>query len=461
MYMIMKRKKMHSLMVAFFILFMYAGTCFMTVPMSYAEKSADAGESQSDEIFKWLQSSKHVQPAKSYTPPEQPTVYLTFDDGPSKWTGKVLDILGEEKIKGTFFMIGEDAQAHPDLVKRVVKEGHSIGNHTYDHVYKELYGDFDQYWEQTQHTEQILDQIVGIRPQLIRAPGGTSTNFDAFYFYYLEQAGYLVTDWNVDSGDSTRINVPSQEIIQTIKKTPLQHEMTVLLHDGSGHGTSVEALPEIIRYYKEKGYAFAPLTSDVKPIQFSVVKTKWNRTMTFAHYKDLLSHVQAYAAAHREAGGQTVEQEQQLVKQAEVFTEESGQALAAGNQIPLQVKLGGQDMMIANSQYELTGSTIKLSLRLIMEKLGAEVTWIEARRTALVHLGMYDVEYDLPTHTIHVYAFGQLVSDYHLADIEMEDDTLMVPLSQTLAMVGGRVDDLHVNDTRRIVWIGMRNFLYV
>jgi peptidoglycan/xylan/chitin deacetylase (PgdA/CDA1 family) len=243
-----------------------------------------------------LQGKIPHSPVIDYQVPEEPTVYLTFDDGPSKLTANVLDILQEDGVKGTFFMVGEQALSHPDLVKRVVQEGHAIGNHSYNHVYKELYADYDGFWTQIKQNEQILFKLAGFYPRLIRAPGGTSTNFDAFYFYYLEQAGYIVMDWNVDSGDSTRRNVPASEIIQNVKKAPLRHEMNVLIHDGGGHYASVQALKEIIRYFKNNGYTFAPLTSEVKPMQFPVVTTKWKRNVSFPRFQELDTDARAYVS---------------------------------------------------------------------------------------------------------------------------------------------------------------------
>jgi peptidoglycan/xylan/chitin deacetylase (PgdA/CDA1 family) len=253
--------------------------------------------SKREEAYQMLLQGKIPHsPVIDYQVPEEPTVYLTFDDGPSKLTANVLDILQEDGVKGTFFMVGEQALSHPDLVKRVVQEGHAIGNHSYNHVYKELYADYDGFWTQIKQNEQILFKLAGFYPRLIRAPGGTSTNFDAFYFYYLEQAGYIVMDWNVDSGDSTRRNVPASEIIQNVKKAPLRHEMNVLIHDGGGHYASVQALKEIIRYFKNNGYTFAPLTSEVKPMQFPVVATKWKRNVSFARFQELDTDARAYAS---------------------------------------------------------------------------------------------------------------------------------------------------------------------
>lgn len=214
-----------------------------------------------------------------YAVPEAPTVYLTFDDGPTKWTPQVLDILKEYGVPATFFVLGQLAEGQEDTIRRIVDEGHALGNHTYNHKYDELYGSFGNFWEQVKRTDDILRSITGQSVRLLRAPGGTATNFDAFYFYYLEQAGYRVHDWTVDSGDSKRRNVPAEEIVRNVKRSKLTHEVNVLLHDGAGHGQSVKALPEIIEYYQEKGYRFAALDERVKPASFRVGKVKWARSI--------------------------------------------------------------------------------------------------------------------------------------------------------------------------------------
>jgi peptidoglycan/xylan/chitin deacetylase (PgdA/CDA1 family) len=401
-------------------------------PLMIFAETLSPGQPEQDETFQMLKSGKRpVTQVANYVTPEQPTVYLTFDDGPSKLTGKVLDILQKEGIKATFFMIGEEAESHPELVKRVVKEGHSIGNHSYNHVYKELYTDYDNFWKQIEQTEQILFKLVGFNPQLIRAPGGTSTNFDAFYFYYLEQAGYIVTDWTVDSGDSDRRNVPAEEIICNIEKASLRHEMTVLMHDGSGHGTSVEALPEVIRYFKEKGYVFSQLTPEVKPIQFPVVKTKWNRSISFSHYKEQLKGARAYTAFQ---SSQNVESQTKETVITPVPT------IASSKDIPLIMNVDNQVLMFQNDTYNLDGNQVDISLRSLFERLGGEVIWLQEKRTAMVHFGFYDVAFDVTNHTIQLNLYGKQIASYHLVEMKLEDGMIRVPLSQTISLVGGKND---------------------
>ncbi|MFB9325091.1 polysaccharide deacetylase family protein [Paenibacillus aurantiacus] len=212
----------------------------------------------------------------------RPVVYLTFDDGPSKWTPQVLDILSKARVHATFFVLGNEAERREPVVKRIIREGHALGNHTYDHQYEELYRDFDGFWSQVRKTDAILERITGERVSLLRAPGGTYGNFDAHYFELLERAGYRIADWNVDSGDSRRKNVPAAEIVKTVKGSKLGRAVTVLLHDGAGHGESVKALPAIIAYYKEKGYRFAVLDDEAKLVTFRLGPVKWKRTWTAA-----------------------------------------------------------------------------------------------------------------------------------------------------------------------------------
>jgi peptidoglycan/xylan/chitin deacetylase (PgdA/CDA1 family) len=240
------------------------------------------------ELYKQLMLGKRILPnnldPKAYIMPQQPTVYLTFDDGPSLQTPKVLEILKKENIKASFFMIGKMAEEHPEWVKQVVNEGHTIGNHSYNHVYKQLYGNIEEFWRQIQRTEKILYDICGIKPELIRAPGGTYTHFNAFYYYDIDRAGYTVIDWNMDSADSSRVNVPANEIVTKVKQSILKHEVILLMHDGSGHSQTVQALPEIIDYFKSMGYVFAPLTTKVKPVQSPLAKKKSNSSYSYAQF---------------------------------------------------------------------------------------------------------------------------------------------------------------------------------
>ncbi|GAC42351.1 predicted xylanase/chitin deacetylase [Paenibacillus popilliae ATCC 14706] len=206
-------------------------------------------------------------------------VYLTFDDGPSVYTKDVLDILAKEQVKATFFVLGQNAKRDQKMVKTIAEAGHAIGNHSYNHEFKELYGSFREFWRQIRETGKVLEDILGYEPRLVRAPGGTVMNFDKQYFELMQQAGYLIYDWHVDSGDSKRRGVPAKEITSAVKQGALLKETVVLMHDGAGHGETVKALPKIIRYYKDNGYTFGVLSPEVEPVQFHVASTeRWARS---------------------------------------------------------------------------------------------------------------------------------------------------------------------------------------
>lgn len=211
--------------------------------------------------------------------PKGKTVYLTFDDGPSEHTAAVLDILKKSNVKGTFFVLGQQVKKNPKLMKRIADEGHAVGNHSYNHNYSELYTSFKNFWDQIRKTGQAIKDVIGYEPALVRAPGGTYLNFNQQYFDLMEQAGYVVMDWNVDSGDSKRVGVPAKEIIATVKQSPLSDSVIVLMHDGVGHGETAKALPDIIKYYQSKGYTFDVMTADQEPVQFRLAtKERWTRT---------------------------------------------------------------------------------------------------------------------------------------------------------------------------------------
>ncbi len=234
------------------------------------------------EIFKRLLNGERILKQREFVKEKEKTVYLTFDDGPSQVTSKILDILDQENIKATFFVLGENATNHPNILERIIDEGHSIGNHTYSHQYVNLYSSFSNYFEEIQRTEQIIFDITGKRTSLTRAPGGTYLKWDSFYFYYMDQADYIVYDWNVDSGDSKRKAVDTKEIIKTIKNSRLADKLIVLMHDSEGHDSTLKALPAIIQYYRSLGYQFKPITEMVEPIIQPIGLQRWKRKNEYA-----------------------------------------------------------------------------------------------------------------------------------------------------------------------------------
>lgn len=195
-------------------------------------------------------------------------VYLTFDDGPDPDnTPKVLKILRENNIKATFFVVGTQIEKHPEILKHIYTEGHAIGNHTYNHIYRELYKSVDTYFGQLHHNDDIIKNLLGARPRISRAPGGSSGSFTKAYWETLRSEGYVEIGWNVSSGDASSAN--AKQIVNNIsyqmQNKFLWSHAIVLLHDGKGHSETVKALPAIIKFFKDSGFEFRAVNLHTPP----------------------------------------------------------------------------------------------------------------------------------------------------------------------------------------------------
>ena len=204
----------------------------------------------------------------SITNPGDKVVYLTFDDGPSENTGEILDILKEKNAKATFFVTGNN-QEHDDMIKRAFSEGHSIGLHTYTHDYATVYASEDAYFADLQKVSDLVESITGTKSMIIRFPGGSSNTVSAKYVKGLmttltkavRDKGYQYFDWNCDSTDASGNNVPVEKLVSNATSCTANH-VDILMHDTDAKDTTVQALPQIIDYYRSQGYTFKGLTVD-------------------------------------------------------------------------------------------------------------------------------------------------------------------------------------------------------
>lgn len=190
-------------------------------------------------------------------------VYLTFDDGPSENTQKVLDILAQYDAKATFFITGGGEEYRP-LIKTAYEAGHTIGLHTYSHDYGEIYSSVDAYFADLEKVGEVAKEQIGFVPCFIRFPGGASNTVSRKYCSgimteltsLVQEKGYQYYDWNVSSGDGSKCS--TEQIIQNSETDKYSHVM-ILFHDAATKGTTVEALPSILEYYKNLGYEFRPI----------------------------------------------------------------------------------------------------------------------------------------------------------------------------------------------------------
>lgn len=203
---------------------------------------------------------------------EDKTVYLTFDDGPNKQnTEKILDVLKDQGIRGTFFLVGKNVLQCPDVVKRMYTEGNAIGNHTYDHEYKKVYQSPEAYTAELEKTDDAIHNILGVRPIISRAPGGTSGHFTKAFWNRVTSLGYIEVGWNALAGDADGTAPTAPKMVSAIKsqlaKRPyLNNHLVILMHDASGHGETVKALPDIIALLKAEGYHFAVVNASIPPM---------------------------------------------------------------------------------------------------------------------------------------------------------------------------------------------------
>ncbi|MCI4251088.1 polysaccharide deacetylase [Bacillus sp. CCB-MMP212] len=181
-------------------------------------------------------------------------VYLTFDDGPSELTGKFLDVLKEQHVASTFFMQGSNLQntGFQENVKRAVKEGHYIGAHSMTHNSDKLYKK-GQFVTEMKETLALIHNITGTTPKLVRPPYGSAPGLkEQDIRNKIVEAGIKVWDWTIDSND-WKLKGNPQQIIENVKRTTTEDVEVVLMHEKP---QTLQALPEIIKFYKEKGYEF-------------------------------------------------------------------------------------------------------------------------------------------------------------------------------------------------------------
>lgn len=195
--------------------------------------------------------------------------FLTIDDGPSPNTPKILSILSAKGVKATFFDVGIKVKAYPEFLKMEFNEGHAIGNHSWDHVYANLYKSPEALLDEATKTNELLEKVIGIRTPLFRAPGGTLGNLSIASWNIMDANNYIIYDWNVSSGDGSPVYLPKQKLVENVLTQSKNKETAfILLHDSPAKNSSVEALPEIIDGLRKEGFTFSILSPDIKPPQF-------------------------------------------------------------------------------------------------------------------------------------------------------------------------------------------------
>lgn len=240
-------------------------------------KSADLEKALT--MYDFQSPYSHLHPELKVEPPleyadKEKMVYLTFDDGPSRYTRSILDVLKKYEIKATFFVIGSSITGSEDILKRIAEEGHNIGVHSHSHVYKEIYSSVDAFLDDFALVSAKIQEITGIKPNIFRFPGGSLNPYNERWgntiISEMLSRGYRYYDWNVGSGDAST-DMDYDDIYNAVIKQVASYPYSVvLMHDGGGNRSStVTALRLIIEKLQSKGHTFDMLTNQVRPTVFS------------------------------------------------------------------------------------------------------------------------------------------------------------------------------------------------
>lgn len=204
-------------------------------------------------------------------------IYLTFDDGPSDITPEVLNVLKENDVKATFFIV-DYSEEDKSKVQRIIEEGHTLGLHGMSHDYATIYSSLDA----------ITENFIGLRNKIlddfnysatyIRFPGGASNTISKNYCEGImteatnkvEQEGFTYYDWNVDVDDAGSARTAERIYDNFVAGIAPKRENVVLMHDGYGHQATADALQKIIDYANDNGYVFSAITEDTIPVQHGV-----------------------------------------------------------------------------------------------------------------------------------------------------------------------------------------------
>lgn len=204
-------------------------------------------------------------------------IYLTFDDGPSSTiTPSLLQILKEENVKATFFVINHSDSLNY-LIKQEYDEGHTVALHSDTHVYSYVYSSVDNYFNDLTSIQNKVSGIIGIKPNIIRFPGGSSNTVSRKYSPGIMSIlskevlnrGFIYFDWNVSSEDAGGARTASQ-VYNNVVNNLVYKNNVVLLHDFESNYKTLNAIRDIIQYGKSHGYIFKAITQDTYPTRHHV-----------------------------------------------------------------------------------------------------------------------------------------------------------------------------------------------
>lgn len=199
-------------------------------------------------------------------------VYLTFDDGPSKNTEKILEILDQYKVKATFFVIGKTDEFSKQMYKQIYENGHTLAMHSYTHQYNTIYKTLGAYKKDIKQLSDLLYEVTGEKPKYLRFPGGSSNTVSKInmedVIRYVDAEGLAYFDWNVINGDATGKKLTEKQMVNNVISGVESYDNAmVLMHDCAGKEMTVKTLPSVLKKLKKMKVNILPINDTTVPVQ--------------------------------------------------------------------------------------------------------------------------------------------------------------------------------------------------
>lgn len=226
---------------------------------------SDGNSGRQDNSSRYVPTANFVNKVETENKSAKKIAYLSFDDGPSENTKKILETLQKKNAVATFFLTGREITPEREpIVKQEIKQGNAVGVHTFYHEKNKIYCNADSFFEDYQKTADIIERITGKKPNLHRFPWGSNNRYVCSYVdelhRKLSEMGVKSFDWNVSGEDSIGDVVAQETIFQNVKKDLSRFDKPIiLLHDSATMKNTASVLERIIDYIRSEGYEFDTL----------------------------------------------------------------------------------------------------------------------------------------------------------------------------------------------------------
>lgn len=254
-----EKKKILKILIGVFLT-----SIIVCIGLSYNQSSKTAKKNITidENISDLIENTSNEISKESEKTPEK-IAYITIDDGPSKYTSEILDILDSNNVKGTFFMLNNNMILHKEEINRMIKEGHGVGFHGVSHDIKELYKTETSSLEEFETCNKTLYEISGKTSKLIRLPYGSKPYTPQENYDSLIKNDYLIWDWTLDTQDWK--SSTDQIVSNILYYGREREEIVILMHEKE---QTVKALNDTIKILKERGYTILPITENISPKNF-------------------------------------------------------------------------------------------------------------------------------------------------------------------------------------------------